>query len=176
MRGIPRSKLGWYGSHVKAKNKACNLRADVVIVGDSIVHHLQRYPSAWEKIHHMHSDSHDGEERKVINCGSRGDRIQNVLYRVEHMYLPDTTTVGIIQCGINDIRGGCDSNFSALKIAEGIILCGEKLEYHHPRMSIIIVGILPTAGSFPGEGLRISAVNAHLKSLCKEIQFIFKDA
>ena len=96
---IPRSsKPGWYGNYARAKAKACTIQENVVIAGGSIVHHLQRYPVAWEKL--------NTEETKVINCGSHGDRIQNVLNRVENLYLPDKTPVGIIQCGINDIRGG----------------------------------------------------------------------
>ena len=64
------------------------------------------------------------------------------------MYLPATTAVGVIHCGINDISAA--SANGSHKIAENVILCGSTLKARHPLMSIIIVGILPATETFRG--------------------------
>ena len=67
---------------------------------------------------------------------------QNVLWRVEHMYLPATVSVGLIHCGINDINSTSANAYGQHGITENVILCGFKLREGHPLMAIIIVGIL----------------------------------
>ena len=165
MSAIPkeRKKLGWYGESARHCTNAVKHQAKCIIVGDSIVYHLQRYPSVWEKLKTLGS----------VNCGIRGDLLQNVMWRVERMRLPVTTTVGIINCGINNIRGFSNSHFSSHEVARNLVLCGEKLAEHHPLISIVIIGILPTEESFVGESLRIASVNKDLKVLCEKTQITF---
>ena len=83
------------------------------------------------------------------------------------MRLPSTTSVGVIHCGINNIRGFRSSNFSPNELALDVISCGVKLSELNPQISIIIMGILPTEGSFPGEASRISDVNQVLSKICE---------
>ena len=141
MASYPRKKPGWYGEFVKGYRKAIKVQANGVLLGDSIVYHLQRYPNIWNRF----------RQRNFINMGIRGDLIQNVLWRIEHMHLPSTTSVGVIHCGINNIRGFCSSNFSPQELAFNVISCGVKLSELNPKISIIIMGILPTEDSFPGK-------------------------
>ena len=65
------------------------------MLGDSLVANKSRYPIVWDQ--HL-------ENLNVVNCGIRGDYIQNVLWSVEHMYLPAAVSVGLIHCGINVIN------------------------------------------------------------------------
>ena len=93
MASFPRKKPGWYSEFIINYRKAKKQRANGVLLGDSIVYHLQRYPAVWETF----------KKKNFVNMGIRGDLIQNVLWRVEHMRLPPTTSVGVIHCGINNI-------------------------------------------------------------------------
>ena len=75
-----RSKLGWYGDHIRSYRNVLKKQAEVVLLGDSLVANTSRYPIVWEKLN-------------VVNCGIRGDHTQNVLWRVEHTYLPATASL-----------------------------------------------------------------------------------
>ena len=59
----------------------------------------------------------------AVNCGIRGDNTQNVMWRIEHMYLPATVSVGVIHCGINDINAASSHENVPHKIA------GSKLNF-----------------------------------------------
>ena len=160
MPSCERFRANWFGEHVASYQNAIKKQARVVLVGDSIVANLSRYPAVWARL----------EGLKAANCGIRGDRTLNVLWRVERMHLPATTSVGIIHCGINDIRGSCSSAFDSEEIAGNLISCGSKLQDRNPLMSIIIIGILPTEAAFQGEGARITAVNQALQKMCQNFK------
>ena len=55
----------------------------------------------------------------AINLGIGGDRTQNVLWRVENLYLPSTVEFLVIHCGTNNL---CDSQPS--HIADGVLAVG----------------------------------------------------
>ena len=124
-----------------------------------------RYPSVWD--HHL-------APLNAINCGIRGDRTQNVMWQVDHMYLPATVSVGVIHCGINDINEASTHADIPHEIAESVILCGSKLKARHPLMSIIIVGILPIEEAFGGrKSSQIDKVNKILEESCQSHSFLF---
>ena len=107
---------------------------------------------------------------KAVNCGIRGDRTQNVLWRVENMYLPASVAVGLIHCVIN---GTAAKAYRPHKIAENIILCHFKLRERHPLRSNSIAGILPAEETNWGRTSRIEQVNNILKELCSSCGFLF---
>ena len=126
---------------------------------------LSRYPSVWD--HHLASQN-------AVNCGIPGDRTQNVLWRVEHMFLPATVSAAVIHCGINDISDASSHAYGPHEIAANVILCGTRLKERHPLMSIIIVGILPAEETFGGRKFQIEQVNALLReSCCSMRDFLF---
>ena len=90
-----RRKVGWYGSHVRSYQKVSKEQGEVILLGDSIVEYLSRYPSVWDQ--HL-------APVNAINCGLRGDLTLNVLWRVERLFIPSTCSTGIIHCGVNDIN------------------------------------------------------------------------
>ena len=110
MRPVERSKSTWYGDHRKSFTKTVTEQSKVILVGDSLVANLGRYPTVWDDhLYPLHA----------VNCGIGGDRSQNVLWRVEHMFLPVTTNVGVIHCGINDIQE--KSAYGPHQIAENVL-------------------------------------------------------
>ena len=125
------TKLGWYASHRGfLKNINCG-QAEVVLLGDSLVANLSRYPSVWD--HHL-------KPLNAVNCGIGGDRTQHVLWRAENMYLPSSVSVAVIHCGTNNI----DFNvYQPDDIALSVISCGSSLRVKHPQLNVVVAGILP---------------------------------
>ena len=136
----------------------------VVLLGDSLVANLARYPAVWdEHLYPLHT----------VNCGIGGDRTQNVMWRIENMFLPATTIVGVIHCDINDIQEAAANAYGPHEIAENVILCGSKLKERHHWISIIIMGILPTVETFRGRNSRIMQINSLLEKACESRGFLF---
>ena len=133
-RAFARTKQTWYGDHVRCYNKSVKNQASTVLFGDSIVRNLCRYPDVWRKF----------EEQNIVNCGIGGDKVSNILWRIEKTFLSPSVSVGLIHCGINDIIGAPANAFKPHEIAENAISCGLKLRERHPSISIVIMGVLPT--------------------------------
>ena len=64
------------------------------MIGDSIVAALRRYPTAWRNFTLQY---------KTVNLGIGGDRIENVLWRINDIVLPKSVRSVIIHCGTNNI-------------------------------------------------------------------------
>ena len=140
------TKPTWYGEHARSYQNANAEQTKVVLLRDTLVTNLARYPAVWD--HHL-------APLHAVNCGIDGDRTQNVRWRIEKMYLPATIAVGVIHCGINDIKDATAHVYGPHEIAENVILCGSKLKESHPSLSIIITGILHAAETFRDRNSRI---------------------
>ena len=70
---------GWYKEHKNFVSIAKTSSAGVLLMGDSLVQGLKRYPEVWNRYF---------EHSKTINFGLGGDRTQNVLWRVENGGIP----------------------------------------------------------------------------------------
>ena len=163
VRAVKRKKITWYRDFVKGYTTISKEQAEVVLLGDSLVANLARYPAVWDHFSKL----------KAVNCGIGGDSAQHVLWRVEKMFLPATVSVGVIHCGVNDIHGSASSDFCSLRIAQSVIVCGEKLLQRHPWISVIIMGILPAEETSWGRMSRINQINVALKQLCLNSGFLY---
>ena len=68
-----RSKIGWIETHYHQTELLRKSYASVVVIGDSIVAGLRRYPTVWRNFILQY---------KTVNVGIGGDRIENVLWRI----------------------------------------------------------------------------------------------
>ena len=68
-----RSKIGWIETHYHQKELLRKFYAFVAVIGDSIVAGLRRYPMVWRNFILQY---------KTVNLGIGGDRIENVLWRI----------------------------------------------------------------------------------------------
>ena len=116
------NKLGWYACHRQHVNKFTRGQAKVVILGDSLVAGLARYPAVWD----LHL-----KPLNTINCGIGGDRIQHALWRATHLSLPESVRVVVLLCGTNNLAHDLPSD-----IADGVISCGTRLLENHPNLHI----------------------------------------
>ena len=70
-------KLGWYNQFQKHNLLLNNSKANMLIVSASLVSDLSYYPQTWRKYFLYH---------KTLNFGIAGDKVQNVLCRVNNLY------------------------------------------------------------------------------------------
>ena len=145
------TKLGWYGLHrTHANTIVCN-QANVVLLWAS------RYPSVWGR--HL-------EDYNTVNCGIGGDRTQHVLWRADHLYLPDSVSVVVLHCGTNNI----DYNvYTPHDIAHGVLSCGVRLRERSPHLGVVIAGILPRDLNVSQRRNKIRQTNVILEKLCREV-------
>ena len=74
-----RSKIGWIEMHYYQKELLRKSYASVVVIGDSIVAGLRRYQTVWRNFILQY---------KTVNLGIGGDRIKNLLWRINDILLP----------------------------------------------------------------------------------------
>ena len=68
-------------------------KVSAVLLGDSIIAGFLRYPNICYKFF----------DENTRNCGVGGDKVQNVLWRVENIPLPQSLEYVIISCGTNNL-------------------------------------------------------------------------
>ena len=102
-----RDKKGWYQTHHDHVALAACYSASVVLIGDSIIIGLSKYPKVWNTYFAPFN---------TLCLGLGGDRTQHVLWRAEKITLPRTAQFAVIHCGTNNI-----SCSTALDIANGIL-------------------------------------------------------
>lgn len=89
-------------------NEAKTCEPDVIWIGDSIIQQLQ-FSDLWDKISSLH----------CLNFGIGGDRVENVLWRLQNGELECSSTVKIIVLFV----GTNNYNSKAEEIVEGIEEC-----------------------------------------------------
>ncbi|MFI3321957.1 MAG: SGNH/GDSL hydrolase family protein [Rikenellaceae bacterium] len=135
-------------------------------IGNSIVHQwggvddfrIQRAPELWDK--HF-SD--------CLNLGFGWDRIENVIWRIEHGELDGQNFEEIIiKIGTNNIS----LKHTDEQITEGIKQLLSSINFRQPKSKITLLGVLPRRGL---EG-RVKTLNLKIASLAKSLNYVsYKD-
>ena len=152
-----RKKNGWYGDHRRQVNKTIRTQADTIILGDSHVVGLSRYPSVCDFL---------TKQRKIVNCGSSWDRIQHVMSKIEHISIRASLRCVVLVCGVNNM----DDNKS-VDIALGLIFCTSRLRELHPQLHVFIAAILPRDLHVTCRRAKIWQTNELIKSLCLSLTY-----
>ena len=149
---IGRDKPGWYAEHDKHVEISKTSSASVLLIGDSIIQGLARYPKIWNKYF---------TSLKALNFGMGGDRTQNVLWRVENGEIPLNTQLIVVHCGTNNTDRDTPKD-----IACGIASIGMVFQEAKPNSKIVLTGLLPRdlQPSFRRE--QGNKVNKYLKRFC----------
>jgi platelet-activating factor acetylhydrolase IB subunit beta/gamma len=154
----------WLAHH--AKNIA-NVKAagaiDVVLIGDSITQGWgggfdeTPFNAAWQK--HFSG-------LKAVNLGIGGDRMEHILWRLDHGALDGASPkVIVLKIGVNNAPLIKANGVPVSAAAQGIKLCVENLRLRCPQSQIIVVKILPAFDPSKDVGATVREVNVALDTL-----------
>ena len=147
-----RKKHGYYGEHRRQVNKTITTQARTIILGDSVRAGLTRYPSVYDPLRKQH---------KIVNCAIPGDRIENVMWRIEHFSIPVSVRAAILVVGTNNIDADKPED-----IALGLISCAARLRERNSQLHVFVSAILPRDLHVTTRRAKIRQTNTILKSLC----------
>ena len=128
-----------------------------IIIGDSS---LTRHSNVWKNLF--------GNE--FINHGIRGDRVENVLWRVRDTAFPLRLKNVVILCGTNNINK--DPPYD---IVQGLIAIGSSFKNRFNNPNIFICGLLPRDEYVSINRVIIDEINGLLSFKCSVNNFHFID-
>ena len=105
----------------------CSNKAKIALCGASIINGLQRYPDVWDNFF---------APLVAINFGIGGDKVQNILWRIEDMEFPPVEYL-FLHCGTNNMRSS-----SPKDIADGILSIGVMAKKQQAELKVVIGGLL----------------------------------
>ena len=154
-------KHGWYDQFQKHNLLLNNSKAKMLIVGDSLVSNLSRYPEIWRKYFINHG---------VLNFGIAGDKVQNVFWRVNNFHFSSSLNLKhvFILCGTNNI----DHN-PPQSIASTIICTGLAFQKKSNKFQVVIIPLLPRDHKHSKRRGIINTLNKLLKFQCLNNGFHF---
>ena len=149
MEPIQRYKSGWLQEHEKLMMESRQSTAEVVLIGDSIVRHFQRYPKILNRCF---------KPNNILNLGMSGDCTQYVLRRMKFGVLPKSTKVIIVHVGTNNVVRD-----NALNIAASIIDIANLPHLRNANAQVVVTGLLPRGLYSSDIRDKITLINDHLE-------------
>ena len=124
-------KYEWYYQFQKHNLLLNKSKAKLLIIGDSLVSNLSRYPEIWRKYFSNH---------RALNFSIAGDKAQSLLWIVNNFHLSSNLHLKyiFILCGTNNI----DHNFSQ-SIASTIISTGFEFQKKNHKFQVVVIPLLP---------------------------------
>ena len=147
-------KQGWIDEHSHYMQQIATNKPSVIIVGDSIVYGFKRYQHVW--------NNYFGKE--ALNYGIKGDKIENILCRVNQSIIPHHTNTVVIICGTNNLDRDKPSD-----ITNGLTCAVAFLQLKHKRFKIAIFGILPRNKGKSFRRAKLIEMNNILEYKCIQI-------
>jgi lysophospholipase L1-like esterase len=155
----------WIENHAQSLEKVQAMKdgIDVALIGDSITQYLGGgfdgvpWIAAWQK--------HFGT-LKCANLGIGGDRVENVLWRLDHGALDGVSPrVVVLLIGTNNGPLISANGIPVDSVARGIQLCVQNIRARCPQSQVVLVKILPAFA--PGSAVHedIKRINATLDAL-----------
>ena len=87
------SKQDWTQEHLHHMDQITMNKPSVIIIEDSIVYGFKCYQHV--------SNNYFGN--KALNCGIRGDKVENILYKINQSIIPHNTNTVVIICWTNNL-------------------------------------------------------------------------
>jgi lysophospholipase L1-like esterase len=160
---IPVSRIGNATNRqafVLQRAKAAPGDYDIEYIGDSITQGWEtRGSNVWNEYY---------DNRKVINMGVSGDRIENVLWRFQQGQLDGINAkVAVVMIGTNNSNNRKDGTeeYSANEILEGVTAIVNDIRKRQPETKIILMAIFPRGKTFSAQRGKILQVNEALARL-----------
>ena len=149
-----RSRICWIETYYYQKELLRKSYASMVVIGDSIVAGLRGYPIVWRNFILQY---------KTVNLGIGGDRIENVLWRINDKVLPKSIRSVVIHCGTNNINTS-----SSDEISVGVVTIARSISHRYPNIEIIVSGLLPRDIHWSTRRVKINETNDYLRDYCKK--------
>ena len=128
----------WETRHYEVLDYEKTHKPDVVFIGNSITH-FWGGPPASQRINGSESWQKYFEPKNSLNMGFGWDRVENVLWRVQHGELDGISPKYIVlMIGTNNFQLNTDA-----EITRGLKFLVQTLQYKQPSAKIILLGILP---------------------------------
>ena len=136
---------------------------DIVLLGDSIT---QGWGGAWDGAPFNVAWKKYFGELKTVNLGIGGDRIENILWRLDHGALDGASPkVIVLMIGVNNAPLVQANGVPATSAAQGIRLCIENLRMRCPQSQIVLTKILPAFDPSKEVGAKVREINDALEGL-----------
>ena len=136
---------------------------DIALLGDSITQHWgggwdgEPFNAAWQK--------HFGG-MKTVNLGIGGDRMEHILWRLDHGALEGASPkVIVLMIGVNNAPLVQANGVPVIAAAHGIKLCIENLRLRCPQSQIVFVKILPAFDPSKKVGKQVTNINRLIDTL-----------
>ena len=100
---------------------------------------------------------------KTVNLEIAGDRIENVLWRINDTVLPKSIRSVVIHCGTNNI-----DTSSSDEISVGVVTIARSISHRYPNVEVIVSGLLPRGIHWSTRRVKINEINDHLRDYCKK--------
>jgi platelet-activating factor acetylhydrolase IB subunit beta/gamma len=155
----------WVEHHAQCVGKAQAMREhiDIAIIGDSIT---QGWGGGWDgSPFNTAWQNHFGDAR-TVNLGIGGDRMEHILWRLDHGALEGTSPRCILlMIGVNNAPLVQANGVPMISAAQGIKLCVENLRLRCPDSRIVLVKILPAFDPSKEVGAEVRKINQALDDL-----------
>ena len=126
-------------------------------------YNYRRY--GFKRYQHVRSNNYLAKE--ALNCGIRGDKIENTLCRINQSSIPRHTNTVVIICGTNNLDQHKPSD-----ITNRLIYAVAVLQLKHEKLKIIMIIISDILPRKKGKGFRrkkLIETNNMLKYKCSQI-------
>ncbi len=136
---------------------------EIALLGDSIT---QGWGGGWDKAPFSNVWTKHFGKQKAVNLGIAGDRIENLLWRLDHGALDGASPkVIVLMIGVNNAPLVEANGVPAVSAAHGIKLCVDNLRMRCPCAKIVVVKLLPAFDPQKETGMRIREINRLLDAL-----------
>lgn len=152
----------WIMHHAKCIEKVQAMREhiDIALIGDSIT---QGWGGGWDGAPFNVSWTKHFGDTKTVNLGIGGDRVEHILWRLDHGAIEGASPKFIIlMIGVNNAPLVQANGVPAIAVAQGIKLCVENLRLRCPESTIIIVKALPAFDPTKDVGAKVREINNRL--------------
>ena len=108
--------------------------AKTLLIGDSLISNFSRYPDVWKNYFSIHNK---------LNFGIPGDKIQNILWRLNNLNFSKHYSIRIIKHVFILGRTNNVNHKSPEKIANGLVISGLSAQAQCQNAKVVIIPLLP---------------------------------